>query len=120
MDIIETIKDQIENNRVILYMKGSPNQPQCGFSANASAVLGSYGVDIGHVDVLSDPELRQGIKDYSNWPTIPQIYVGGEFLGGAVSGGERAWQRPCGWCIRRGCCQTEGTVRTSKWPTERF
>lgn len=73
----------IKENAVAVFMKGSPAMPQCGFSASAAAILGSYGVEIGHVDVLSDPEVRQGIKDYSNWPTIPQIYIGGEFLGGS-------------------------------------
>ena len=73
----------VKENGVAVFMKGSPSMPQCGFSANAAAILGSYGVEIAHVDVLSDPEVRQGIKDYSNWPTIPQIYIGGEFLGGS-------------------------------------
>ena len=64
-------------------MKGSPNAPQCGFSANASGILNTYGVEFRHVDVIADPAVRQGIKEFSNWPTIPQIYVGGEFLGGS-------------------------------------
>ena len=64
-------------------MKGSPSSPQCGFSANAAGILQSYGVDLHHVNVLADPAIRQGIKDYSNWPTIPQVYVGSEFLGGS-------------------------------------
>jgi monothiol glutaredoxin len=64
-------------------MKGSPNSPQCGFSANAAGILKSYGSDWHHVNVIADPEVRQGIKDFSNWPTIPQIYIGGEFIGGS-------------------------------------
>ena len=79
----EFIEGWIKDHPVALFMKGSPSMPQCGFSANAVAVLSSYGAAIGHVDVLADPEVRQGIKDYSNWPTIPQVYVGGEFLGGS-------------------------------------
>lgn len=79
----EFIEAWIKENNVVLFMKGSPSNPQCGFSANASAVLKSYNVDIAHVDVIADPEVRQGIKDFSNWPTIPQVYIGGEFLGGS-------------------------------------
>ena len=77
------IKDVIDNNAVVLFMKGSPNQPQCGFSANAAGILKSYGTDFHHVDIIADPEVRQGVKEFSNWPTLPQIYVGGEFLGGS-------------------------------------
>ena len=73
----------IKEHAVAVFMKGSPAMPQCGFSASAAAILSNYSVEIAHVDVLSDPEVRQGIKDYSNWPTIPQIYIGGEFLGGS-------------------------------------
>jgi monothiol glutaredoxin len=79
----EFIETWIKENNVVLFMKGSPSNPQCGFSANASAVLKSYNVNIAHVDVIADPEVRQGIKDFSNWPTIPQVYIGGEFLGGS-------------------------------------
>ena len=64
-------------------MKGDPGEPQCGFSANAAGILASYGKPNHHVDVLLDPEVRQGIKEFSDWPTIPQIYVGGEFVGGS-------------------------------------
>ena len=78
----ETIQEQIKSNSILLYMKGSPQLPQCGFSANASAILRTYGKPLAHFDVLSDPEVRQGIKDFSNWPTIPQLYVKGEFVGG--------------------------------------
>lgn len=81
-DVAKKIESQIANNKVILYMKGSRDMPQCGFSARVVNILNSYGIDYESVDVLSDPEIRQGIKDYSNWPTIPQLYVKGEFVGG--------------------------------------
>ena len=81
-DIKDKINSQIEQNKVILYMKGTKEMPQCGFSARVVQILDSHGVDYEAVDVLADPEIRQGIKDYSNWPTIPQLYVGGQFVGG--------------------------------------
>jgi monothiol glutaredoxin len=77
------IAEVVKANPITLFMKGSPTMPQCGFSANAAAILSGYGHGLKHVDVLSDPEVRQGIKDFSSWPTIPQVYVGGEFLGGS-------------------------------------
>jgi len=83
LDPQEFIAGVVKDNPIVLFMKGSPSMPQCGFSANAVAILGGHGHAIKHVDVLSDPEVRQGIKEFSNWPTIPQIYVGGEFLGGS-------------------------------------
>ncbi|MHB1099852.1 MAG: Grx4 family monothiol glutaredoxin [Burkholderiales bacterium] len=84
MDIQDTIRDQVTGNRVVLYMKGTPQFPQCGFSANAVNILKRCGVqDFFSVDVLSNPEIRQGIKEYANWPTIPQLYVNGEFVGGS-------------------------------------
>ncbi|HZV22852.1 MAG TPA: Grx4 family monothiol glutaredoxin, partial [Luteimonas sp.] len=70
-------------NRVVLFMKGRPDAPQCGFSAKAVGVLGGLGVDYAHVDVLSDAEIREGIKLYGDWPTIPQLYIGGELVGGS-------------------------------------
>jgi monothiol glutaredoxin len=83
MSIQDTIRDQVKGNRVVLYMKGTPQFPQCGFSAAATQMLRACGVrDFLAVNVLADPEVRQGIKDYSNWPTIPQLYVNGEFVGG--------------------------------------
>lgn len=82
MDIIETIKDQIENNPIILYMKGSPNQPQCGFSARTSQVLMACGERFAYVDVLSNPEIRANLPGYANWPTFPQLWVQGELIGG--------------------------------------
>ncbi len=83
-DIKQVISDQVTNNPVVLYMKGSPQFPQCGFSANAVGILNAIGVqEMLTVDVLQDPEIRQGIKDFSNWPTIPQLYIKGEFVGGS-------------------------------------
>ncbi|MBA3757223.1 MAG: Grx4 family monothiol glutaredoxin [Nitrosomonas sp.] len=84
MNAEDLIEQQITGHPVVLYMKGTQDQPQCGFSANAVNILKACGVDnIFSVDVLADPEIRQGIKDYSNWPTIPQLYVNGEFIGGS-------------------------------------
>jgi len=80
----DAIKDQIANNKVVLYMKGSPDFPQCGFSANACNILRACGVEqFFTVNVLEEPDIRQAIKEYANWPTIPQLYVNGEFVGGS-------------------------------------
>jgi monothiol glutaredoxin len=82
-DIQDTIRDQIAKNRVVLYMKGTPQAPQCGFSATATEILRRCGVeDFASFNILQDEALRQGIKEFSNWPTIPQLYVDGEFVGG--------------------------------------
>ena len=82
-DIHDTIKDQVSQNRVVLYMKGTPQFPQCGFSATVAEVLKRCGLtEYKSFNVLQDESLRQGIKEYSNWPTIPQLYVDGEFVGG--------------------------------------
>jgi monothiol glutaredoxin len=84
MDTRERIKQQVESHPVVLFMKGTPQFPQCGFSALAVQVLNACGVQQFHsVNVLADPEIRQGIKDYANWPTIPQLYINGEFVGGS-------------------------------------
>jgi monothiol glutaredoxin len=84
MDTQEKIKQQVTGSRVFLYMKGTPQFPQCGFSQLAVQVLTACGVqDFGSFNVLSDAEIRQGIKEYANWPTIPQLYVNGEFVGGS-------------------------------------
>ena len=84
MDTQQRIKAQVESNPVVLYMKGTPQMPQCGFSAMAVQVLQACGVaSFASVNVLADPEIRQGIKEFANWPTIPQLYVNGEFIGGA-------------------------------------
>jgi monothiol glutaredoxin len=83
MSIQDTIREQVTTHPVVLYMKGTPQFPQCGFSHAAVQMLGACGVDkFFSVNVLADPEIRQGIKDYSQWPTIPQLYVNGEFVGG--------------------------------------
>ena len=83
MSVQDTIRDQVKSNRVVLYMKGTPQFPQCGFSATVVEILKRTGVtEYVAIDVLKDPEIRQGIKDYANWPTIPQLYVNGEFVGG--------------------------------------
>ena len=80
--VLERIKQDISDNTVLLYMKGTPVFPQCGFSAAVVQILTHLGVKFKGVDVLSDPEIRQGIKEFSAWPTIPQLYVKGEFVGG--------------------------------------
>ncbi|WP_101760196.1 Grx4 family monothiol glutaredoxin [Oceanicoccus sp. KOV_DT_Chl] len=82
MDIMETIKDQVESNPIILYMKGSPNQPQCGFSARTVQSLMSCGERFAFVDILSNPEIRANLPVYANWPTFPQLWVNGELVGG--------------------------------------
>jgi monothiol glutaredoxin len=78
----ERIRSDIAENEVVLFMKGTPVFPQCGFSAAVVEILSDLGVKFKGVNVLADPEIRQGIKDFSNWPTIPQLYVKGEFVGG--------------------------------------
>ena len=84
MDIKERIKQQVTGSPVVLYMKGTPQFPQCGFSALAVQVLNACGVkEFASVNVLADAEIRQGIKEYANWPTIPQLYINGEFVGGS-------------------------------------
>ena len=84
MSTQEKIRLQVTGSPVVLYMKGSPKFPQCGFSSTAAQILSACGVqDYVAVDVLQDPEIREGIKTYANWPTIPQLYIKGEFIGGA-------------------------------------
>jgi monothiol glutaredoxin len=80
--IHERIAQDVASNDVVLFMKGTPVFPQCGFSAAVVQILSDLGVKFKAIDVLKDPDIRQGIKDYSNWPTIPQLYVKGEFVGG--------------------------------------
>lgn len=82
MDIIEQIKGQIEGNPIILYMKGSPNAPQCGFSARTVEALMQCGERFAYVDILSNPEIRATLPSYGNWPTFPQLWVKGELIGG--------------------------------------
>lgn len=81
-DVIATLKEQIESNPVLLYMKGSPNQPQCGFSARTVQALMGCGERFAYVDVLSNPDVRQHLPAYANWPTFPQLWIGGELIGG--------------------------------------
>jgi monothiol glutaredoxin len=84
METLERIRKQVTENPVVLYMKGTPDAPMCGFSAAAVQILEACGVDeVATVNVLDDPEIRQGIKEFSNWPTIPQLYFKGEFIGGS-------------------------------------
>lgn len=83
MDTQALIKEQVTSNAVVLYMKGTPKFPQCGFSNLATQILKACEVDYLAVDVLADQNIREGIKSYANWPTIPQLYVNGEFLGGS-------------------------------------
>lgn len=82
MDTQQKIQEQINQNKVLIYMKGNPQFPQCGFSAAVVNVFNEMGFPFETVDVLSDPEIREGIKIFSNWPTIPQVYVNGQFIGG--------------------------------------
>jgi monothiol glutaredoxin len=82
MDIIDTIKEQLQSNPVILYMKGSPSQPQCGFSASTSQALMACGERFAYVDILSNPEIRAQLPTYANWPTFPQLWLDGELIGG--------------------------------------
>ena len=83
MDINERIRQTLASDRVLLFMKGTPDFPQCGFSARAVALLKACGTEFSHVNILEDQELRDGLKRYSNWPTYPQLYVAGELVGGS-------------------------------------
>lgn len=82
-DVNQRLRDIVDSNEVVLFMKGTPLFPQCGFSSRAVAILDHCGAQYESVDVLQDMEIRQGIKSFSDWPTIPQLYVGGEFVGGS-------------------------------------
>jgi monothiol glutaredoxin len=83
VDINQRIQDQLKSNPVVLYMKGTPDFPQCGFSASAVRTLEACGAKFQHVNIFEDPELREALKRYSNWPTYPQLYIGGELVGGS-------------------------------------
>jgi monothiol glutaredoxin len=83
MSAQDKIRQQVEGNDIILYMKGSPEFPQCGFSGRAVNLLRDCGAKFATVDVLADAEIREGIKQYANWPTIPQLYIKGQFIGGS-------------------------------------
>ena len=82
-EVKQQIDNLIEQNKIMVFMKGSKLMPQCGFSNNVVQILNTLGVPFETVDILADQDLRQGIKEYSNWPTIPQVYINGEFLGGS-------------------------------------
>ncbi len=82
MDVNERIAKQLETYPVLLYMKGTPDFPQCGFSAQTVAALREVGAEFAYVNIFEDPEIREGLKVYSNWPTFPQLYVNGELIGG--------------------------------------
>jgi monothiol glutaredoxin len=81
--VAQYVEETVKNNDIVLFMKGSPLSPQCGFSAGASGILAGYGRSYAHVNVLADPEVREAVKAFTNWPTIPQVFIGGEFVGGA-------------------------------------
>lgn len=81
-DVLAVIKQQVTENPVILYMKGTPQFPQCGFSMRTSQALQACGAEFAYVNVLEEPEIREGIKQFGNWPTIPQLYINGELVGG--------------------------------------
>ena len=83
MEAIERIKKQIESNPVLLYMKGTPDFPQCGFSGRAVQILEQCGAEFSYVNIFEDPEIRENLKIYSNWPTFPQLFVKGELVGGS-------------------------------------
>jgi len=82
MDVLERIKDQVEGNAVVIYMKGTPQMPQCGFSSRTAEALKSLEIEFAYVNVLTDPEIFQNLPRYADWPTFPQVYVGGELIGG--------------------------------------
>jgi len=82
MDVLDRIREQVENNPIVIYMKGTPQFPQCGFSARAAAALSDCGVEYAYVNVLADPEIFQNLPRYANWPTFPQVYIDGELIGG--------------------------------------
>ena len=82
-DVIQRIKEQLQSNPVMLYMKGTPDFPQCGFSASAVRTLEACGASFAYVNIFEDPEVREALKRYSNWPTYPQLYVNGELVGGS-------------------------------------
>ena len=82
MDVLERIKEQVENNPVVIYMKGTPDMPRCGFSHRASQALAATGLPFAYVNVLEDPEIFDNLPRYADWPTFPQIYINGELIGG--------------------------------------
>lgn len=82
MDVMQRIKQQVEDNPVVLFMKGTPSMPQCGFSSRTAQALQACGTQFAHVNVLADPEIFQNLPRYANWPTFPQLYINGELVGG--------------------------------------
>ena len=82
MDILEQIKDAVESNPVVLFMKGNPQAPQCGFSMRTAEALKACGAEFAYVDILSEPEIRQNLPQFSQWPTFPQVFINGELVGG--------------------------------------
>ena len=82
MDIMDRIKEAIESNSVILFMKGTPEFPQCGFSSRASQAVAACGAEFAYINVLAEPEVRENLHRYANWPTFPQLYINGELVGG--------------------------------------
>lgn len=82
MDVMERIKQQVEGNPIVLFMKGTPEMPQCGFSSRTAQALTACGVPFAHVNVLADPEIFQNLPRYANWPTFPQVFINGELIGG--------------------------------------
>ena len=83
MNVQDQIRQQVADNAIVLYMKGTPQFPQCGFSGRAAQILAACGAKYASVNVLADPEIREGIKQFSNWPTVPQLYIKGQFVGGS-------------------------------------
>jgi len=82
MDVIDRIREQVETTPVVIYMKGTPQFPMCGFSSRAAKAIAACGIEFGYVNVLEDPEIFENLPRYANWPTFPQVYVGGELVGG--------------------------------------
>ncbi len=82
MDVMDRIKEQVEKNPVVIFMKGTPSLPQCGFSSRTAQALQSCGEDFGYVNVLADPEIFENLPRFANWPTFPQVYINGELIGG--------------------------------------
>ena len=82
MDVTEQIKQTVENNPIVIFMKGTPDLPQCGFSMRTAEALKACNVEFAYVDVLAQPEIRSGLPQYSNWPTFPQVFINGELVGG--------------------------------------
>lgn len=82
MDVMEQIKQAVENNRIVIFMKGTPDMPQCGFSMRTAEALKACNVEFAYVDVLAQPEIRSNLPQYSHWPTFPQVFINGELIGG--------------------------------------